>query len=424
MNLEFPYRYRVLIFLFFLTFICQLDRVAISLVGVRLKSALDLSTEEFGWVISAFALAYTLFEIPSGVLGDRIGQRSLFIRIVLWWSLFTALTGLANGLVSLLLVRFLFGVGEAGAYPNGAGAISRWMPAKEVSRGYSSLAIGAALGQTIAPIIIVPIAIAFNWRAPFFVIALIGLVWVIVCVSWFRNNPSEKKNIRSEELKYIETNRRIENHQHRFSWKMAFKNRNLWALPLTYFACNFGWAFYVYWLPVYVQEGLGFSENAMKYITSLIYLMGALGAFAMGFASDWLVRKRGLKFGRRFIGVMSLGLAAILFFSMGITANNTVALICLFTAYFFIVSNSIPSFSTCIDIGGNNVGAVTGVMNTAGQTASFLIGIVVGRLAHISHSYTSSLFVMATVLVGGAMIWFYVDPTKKILLEKNNGSWR
>jgi MFS family permease len=390
--------------------------MAISLVGVRIKSAFHLSNEQFGWTVAAFALAYALFEIPSGALGDRIGQRSLFIRIVLWWSLFTALTGFTSGLVSLLIVRFLFGAGEAGAFPNAVGTISRWMPAKEISRGYSSLAIGNALGQAVAPIIIVPIAMAFGWRAPFFVISLVGLLWVLICFSWFRNNPSEKKHISSEELNYIETNRNIENHSHPFSWKTAFQNRNLWALPMTYFACNFGWAFYLFWLPVYVQEGLRFSESAMTIISALIYLMGAIGAFVMGFASDWLVKNRGLKFGRRFIGTTSLGMAAILFFSMGVSANNTVTLICLFATYFFIVSSSIPFFSTCVDIGGNNVGAVTGVMNTAGQTGSLLIGIVVGRLAH-GHSYTSSLFTIAAVWVCGAMMWFLVDPTKKIVTE-------
>src|SRR5215510_10464703 len=117
MNLRFPYRYRILIFLFFLILVTYLDRVCISLVGVRIKSEFHLNNEQFGWVLASFSLAYALFEIPSGALGDRIGQRSVLIRIVLWWSLFTALTGVTTGLLSLVVVRFLFGVGEAGAFP-------------------------------------------------------------------------------------------------------------------------------------------------------------------------------------------------------------------------------------------------------------------------------------------------------------------
>ena len=128
MNGNFPYRYRILVFLFFLTFITYLDRICISLVGVRIKSEFDLTNEQFGWILASFSLAYAIFEIPSGALGDRIGQRKVLIRIVLWWSLFTALTGLATGFISLLIVRFLFGVGESGAFPSSGGVVARWFP--------------------------------------------------------------------------------------------------------------------------------------------------------------------------------------------------------------------------------------------------------------------------------------------------------
>src|SRR5262245_39738090 len=129
MNRKFPYRYRVLIFLFSLMFITYLDRICIGLVGKRVITEFHLTNEQFGWVLSAFSLSYALFEIPSGILGDRNGQKAVLTRIVLWWSLFTILTGVTTGLVSLIIVRFLFGMGEAGALPNGSGVISRWMPA-------------------------------------------------------------------------------------------------------------------------------------------------------------------------------------------------------------------------------------------------------------------------------------------------------
>jgi len=408
-----------MIFLFFLIFICLLDRVAFSILGVRIKSAFHLNNAQFGLVVSAFAVAYTLFEIPSGILGDRVGQRSLFIRIVIWWSLFTALTGLTTGLISLIIVRFLFGVGEAGAWPNGVATVSRWMPTKETSRGFSFITIGSSLGNVAGPFILVPIAVSFGWRAPFFLIALFGLVWVIFCVTWFKNNPSEMKNITNEERIYIESNRRIQTHKRGFSWRTAFKGRNLWLLPLAYFCCNFGWAFYVYWMPNYVQEQLHFSENEMMYISSLVYLAGAIGGFVMGILSDTLVKKRGLKFGRRLIGVTSLSIAALLFFTMGLSSNVTIGVCCLFLALFFIVSNAVPSFSTCIDIGGNSVGAVTGIMNTGGQIATVSIGIVVGILSNIKRNYAPALFVIGFVLISGAFLWLLIDPTKKLAIDES-----
>ncbi|MEP6596407.1 MAG: MFS transporter, partial [Ginsengibacter sp.] len=118
MAIKIPYRHRVLVLLCSLTTLTYLDRICISIVGVRLKADLHLNNEQFGWVLASFALAYALFEIPSGALGDRIGPRAVFIRIVLMWSLFTALTGMVSGLIGLLFIRFLFGVGESGTYPN------------------------------------------------------------------------------------------------------------------------------------------------------------------------------------------------------------------------------------------------------------------------------------------------------------------
>lgn len=162
MKRKFPYRYLVQVLLFFLILITYLDRVCISLVGVRIKSEFNLSNEEFGWVLGTFALAYALFEIPAGVLGDRIGQRKILIRIVLWWSLFTALTGFTVGFITLLCVRFLFGMGEAGAFPNSTAVISRWFPASETAKGISSLMIGSSTGAAIAPLIVVPLAVVYG----------------------------------------------------------------------------------------------------------------------------------------------------------------------------------------------------------------------------------------------------------------------
>ena len=168
MKQKIPYRYRVLVLLFFLILITYLDRISISLVGVRIKSEFHLSNEQFGWVLAAFSLAYAVFEVPSGVLGDRIGQRAVLIRIVLCWSFFTALTGLSTGLLSLLIIRFLFGAGEAGAYPTSTAVISHWFPAQETARGLSALFLGQTIGAALAPLIVIPITVAWGWRTSFF----------------------------------------------------------------------------------------------------------------------------------------------------------------------------------------------------------------------------------------------------------------
>src|SRR3954470_23531439 len=204
-----PYRYRVLVLLCSLTTLTYLDRICISIVGVRIKTEFALTNEQFGWVLASFSLAYALFEIPSGILGDKIGPKSLFIRIVLFWSLFTALTGLATGLVSLIIIRFLFGIGESGTYPNCIIVMSRWFPIQEIGRSLTWVGIGSQIGSAIAPLIILPIAVTYGWRASFYVNAVIGVIWVLICFSWFKNFPSQMKNITPQEVQFIESNRRF-----------------------------------------------------------------------------------------------------------------------------------------------------------------------------------------------------------------------
>jgi ACS family glucarate transporter-like MFS transporter len=418
MKRKFPYRYRVIILLFFLILITYLDRSCISLVGVRIKKEFKLSNEQFGWVLGAFALAYALFEIPSAVLGDRIGQRAVFIRIVLWWSLFTALTGATTGLVSLMMVRFLFGVGESGAYPNSTGSISRWLPANETAKGISWLNIGANTGLAIAPLIVIPIAIAYGWRAPFFVNGFIGLVWVLVCFLWFRNHPSEMIGITSEERDFIETNRRFINHDQKFSFKKAFKKRSLWALSIAFFCSQWANYFFLAWMPIYLQDGRHFSENNMKIATSYLFFVGIVAALSAGFVSDRLVKKKGLRFGRRFIAMLSFGMMGMLLLVTATTANNSIVIASLITAHFFYAPNVITSFSTCVDIGGNKAASVAGIMNFFGQLGSFFLAIVFGKIVDVTHNFNAPLYTLAAVLFTGGLLWLFIEPGKLLMAER------
>ena len=412
-----PYRYRVLILLCSLTTLTYLDRICISIVGVRIKKEFALSNEQFGWVLASFALAYALFEIPSGVLGDHIGPRKVFIRIVLWWSLFTALTGLATGLVSLLIMRFLFGIGESGTYPNSMIVISRWFPANETGRSLTWVGIGSQIGSAIAPLIIVPLAVSYGWRMPFFVNGAIGVIWVLICYLWFRNFPSEMKHIPEKEKQLIKANCRHSDQQHLIPWKFIFSNRTLWALMLMYFCFQWAQYFFVAWMPVYLQEGRHFSENEMKGITSVLFIIGIGGFFAGGFAADWMVRKKGLRFGRRFIGMTGLGMCGVLIFLTAILSSNNMAAFSLMAANAFFSFGVMSSYGVCTDIGRNNAGTVTGAMNFFGQMGAFFLAIIFGKIADAMHSFTYPLFVLAAVLLIGCLLWLAIDPTKQVTIK-------
>jgi MFS transporter, ACS family, glucarate transporter len=414
-----PYRYRVGIFLYFLILITYLDRVTVSLVGVRIKTAFHLTNSQFGYVLGAFALAYAIFEIPSALMGDRLGQRKVFLRIVIWWSAFTALTGAVNGLTSLIIVRFLFGMGEAGAYPNSTGAVCRWFPKTETSRGVSWFSMGSSSGAALAPLIVVPIAIAWGWRAPFFVNAGLGLVWVLVCFLWYRNHPAEMKGISPGELEFIETNRRFVSHHTRFPWRLALRNKMLWLLLFAYFACQWANYFFVAWMPNYLQDGRNFSEQEMKLTTSMVFVAGFLSAFLSGFVSDWLIKKKGLRFSRRLIGMSSYTIMAMLFLCSLATNNHLMVGGCLIAAQFFHPPGVINSFSTCVEIGGERAGTVAGIMNFFGQIGAFLMSILFGKIVDFTHSFAAPQLLMVGVLLAGAILWSMIDSSKQISLAKD-----
>lgn len=414
MRKKIPYRRRVLILLFFLILITYLDRVCISLVGVRIKSAFHLSNEQFGWVLGAFVLAYALFEIPSGIMVDRIGQRAVFIRIVLWWSLFTALTGAVTGLTSLLITRFLFGMGESGAYPTSSSTIARWFPASETGRSMSVLFFGQNAGAAIAPLIVVPIAISFGWRAPFFVNGCIGLAWALLCWLWFRNEPSEMKNISREELALIESERRFVKQKELFPWKKVLGYWRIWAMLLGFFCSQWVLYFFVAWMPVYLQQGRHLSENDMKAATSYLFVFGMAGALLSGILNDWLVRRKGLKFGRRIIGMTALSMAGLFMATAALTSGNTILITCLLLSHFFYSFFPITAFSTCVDIGGSKAGTMAGIMNFSGQAGAFSLSIVFGKIADAVHNYNTPVLLIAFVLVIGSIAWLGINPSRRI----------
>ena len=190
-----------------------------------MQEELAISTKEWGWVTGAFVFSYALFEIPSGAMGDRVGPRRVLTRIVSWWSAFTALTGFVSSYYLLLLTRFLFGMGEAGAYPNASIVISRWFPTLLRASATGIVMVASQVGGLLAPLLVVPIQSRFGWRTSFYVFAAIGFAWVVAWYLWFRDSPSEKCGVSDAELDEIGANA-VPTHDTAVRWQTAFKHRN------------------------------------------------------------------------------------------------------------------------------------------------------------------------------------------------------
>lgn len=414
------YRYFVLLALVLLSIITFLDRVCMNVVSKYVKADLQLDNAQFGFVLGAFSLAYALFELPTGILGDRIGPRSVLTRVVVWWSTFTALTGLAFNFFYLILVRFLFGMGEAGAYPNSSIVISKWFPKAEIGKAQSAIWAAARIGGALSPLIVIPLVHSIGWRQSFFVLGGVGLLWSLGWYTWFRNEPSQLPGVSPKEILEIESNRKLKS-SHALSWHKVIKDNNIMYLMLMCHLFFYASYFFTNWSSTYFQEGRGLTEADTKKFISMSYFLGAIGCVTGGFLSDFFAKKYGLRFGRRIIGICGLGISAILFLFSGMTKDNQ------FAGYllsFCVLSKDLAlpvAFATCVDIGKQHAGTVTGAMNFAGQMGGLFITILFGIIVKQTTNFELPLFLIAACLMVAALLWFKIDPEKELKTEVTKG---
>ena len=408
------YRYRVGALLFLLAVITYLDRVCISVAGPRIQEYLCIGPQQWGWVVGVFAIAYAVFEIPGGWMADRFGPRIILTRIVLWWSMFTALTGAVSSYPFLLLTRFWFGAGEAGAFPNAAASIASWFPASERGRAFGFLSMAMQTGAALSPLLVVPIQMRYGWRASFYVFALVGVVWAVVWFFSFRNTPREKRGITPSELDEIGAV--ADRHEHRLPWRVAVRSTNFWAILLMALTFGYGNYFFVAWLHTYLVRARNFSEKDLL-LSTLPFIFGACANVGSGITSDFLLKRSGLKAARRRVGIIGLTSGGFFALLAAFTPSKVGTLLLLCLSFAGIAFNQSMTFPICIDIARKFPGSMGGAMNTAAHVGAFLSGVMFGYAAKISGSYDRPLILMASVLGFGALMWLKIDPTQELVPE-------
>jgi ACS family glucarate transporter-like MFS transporter len=408
------YRYGVGALLFLLAFITYLDRVCISVAGPRIQGYLRIGPQQWGWIVGVFAIAYGVFEIPGGWMADRFGPRIILTRIVLWWSAFTALTGAVSSYPLLLMTRFWFGAGEAGAFPNSCVAVSRWFPARERGRVFGFLSMAMQIGGAFSPLLVVPIQTHYGWRASFYVFALVGVAWAIVWFSWFRNTPMEKRGVTRSELNEIGAP--PERQQHGLPWGVAVRRGNFWAILLMGLSYGYGKYFFLAWLPTYLVRARAFSESDLL-LSSLPFIFGACANVGSGITSDFLLKRFGLKVARRRVGLIGLACGGLFALLAAVTPSKSGTLLLLCLSFAGISFAEPMNFLTCIDVARKFPGSMVGAYNTVTQVGSFLSGVVFGYVTKIFSSYDLALILTAFVLGFGALIWLKIDPTQELVPE-------
>lgn len=414
-------RYRVVSLAVLLAMITYLDRACIAKLAPFIMADLQLSKEQMSWVFSAFALAYAAFEIPTASWADRVGTRTVLTRIVAWWSAFTIASAAAFNFVSLVSIRFLFGAGEAGAWPSAARTFSQWIPRHERGTIQGIFFAGAHLSGGLTPLLVVHLTetLHWNWRIVFVVFGLLGFGWAWAWHRWYRDDPAQHPRVNAAELRLIVAQRdTAARHGGTWDyWSRVLASRNVVALSLMYFPNSFVFYFCITWLPTYLQEKHNLSEGSLGVFAGLPLILSVLADLFGGMTTDWAVTRLGHRLGRVGVGVLSYVVAACLMYGAAIATDGYLAatlLACATASSMFILG---AAWGTCIDIGGQHSGVVSAVMNTSGQIGSVLCPIVVTTLAARYEDWNAPIYLIAGLFVVGAISWCFVDPRQKLFDE-------
>jgi MFS transporter, ACS family, glucarate transporter len=406
-------RRRVLIFAFLLSVVTYLDRICISAAAPYIMADLGLTVLQMSVVFSAFTLAYSLFEIPSGWLADVRGPRRMLTRIVVWWSAFTMLTAAAAGFRSLVVIRFLFGAGEAGAFPTVARSFSRWFPRRERGTANGVLFLGSRIGGMLSAPLALLLIRHWGWRPAFIFFGTLGIAWAVAWYAWYRDRPSDHPGVNAGEVAWIEQDGESATGG-ATPWRALLASRNLHAICAMYFAFGYGLYFYFTWLPTYLVRELGFSVLAGGMFSALPFALAGIADLAGGRVTDYLARTRGLRTARCRLGFASFFTCSILVMLSTVAPHPVAKAVLLAFALASADFALGACWAVCLDVGSAHAGVVTGFMNTFGNLGGLIGPLVVGFAVDRWHSWTFPFYVTAAVYAAGALAWLVIQPDRRI----------
>ncbi len=416
-----PLRFVLVFSTFVLTVILFVDRACISAAKEEISSDLNFDLTQFGWVMAMFTLGYALFQTPSGLWADRKGPRKVITTIVVVWSALTALTGAAWSYVSMLVIRFLFGAGESGAYPTLSKVTYNWFPVKErgIVQGinFSGSRIGAAFALPLVALIIGKV----GWRMSFLIFGVVGLVYAILWRILFRNTPEESGAISEQEKKYILENREKPSPSGRpvIGFRSIFSSRIMWLTMVQYMASNFTFYFTLTWMYPYLKDRFALGGVEAGLYAMIPLFAGAAGNWVSGLWVDRLYKRRNLKISRRLPAITGFVLAAFGMLMMANIDTPQLAIIFLAIAIFGADMTLSPSWAFCIDIGKENAGVISGTMNMAGNLGAFVTIIAFPYLYEWTGSFQPFFYVCMAFSAVAIILWLRMDPAKLIAEKKS-----
>ena len=464
-------RYWVVVFAVTLAILSYIDRVAISQAAPVIQRDLGLTSTQMGAIFSAFAVAYAIFEIPGGWMGDWMGARKVLMRIVIWWSAFTALTGLMWNFGAMYVCRFLFGAGEAGCFPNLTKAFSSWLPTRERVRAQGIMWMAARWGGAITPPLVAMTFAYMSWRAAFVVYGALGVVWAYFFYKWYRDRPRDHASVNAAEVALIENDNAAAmehghgatasrrsvmvrlvvfslatlvvaivyaNQQASLPVVLAFclvvailplfmflegdvrrkliRSRTIWLLWIQYFCLSYPWYFYITWLPTFLRDRYPEMTDFNRAILAGFPLFfGGVGSLLCGFFSSKVDEWTGsVARTRRIMACIGFAGASIMLAVSTNFSDAVVVMLMIGMASFFNDLVMPGAWAACMDVGGKYAGTVSGSMNMMGNLAGFVAPTVGGMMRDANTDWNVFLMSMAGVYALGVLCWPFIDPVTPI----------
>ncbi|WP_263352402.1 MFS transporter [Acidicapsa acidisoli] len=397
-------RYNVVTLAIGLAVLSYVQRVAISQAAGPIARDLHIPKQQMGLIFGAFGLSYAIFEIPMGLLGDRLGVKRVLAQIVLAWSACTALTGAAWNVPSMYAIRFLFGAGEAGCFPNLTRMLSAWLPARERVTAQALMWACTRWGGAATPPLALLCITWLGWRWAFVCFAALGLVWCVIFLLWFKDDPAQHPAVNEAERELLASSRVLTAHRPgERNWLSLLLTPQVSILVLQYFCFAYVWYFYITWLPTYLREGRGQSPTRAAALAVLPLLFGGFGSLASGLAPKRLPRRA-----IAFCGFLA---TAILLLAFAQIQSVVLAMLAMGLASFASDLTMPISWDACVEIGGPYTATVAAAMNMLGNLAGFVAPVVGGIiLERTSNNWNILIYTMAAAATISAICWLYLDP--------------
>jgi ACS family glucarate transporter-like MFS transporter len=394
------------------------DRACISSAKEPIWEDLRFNDTQWGWIMGAFSLGYAICQTPSGWLADHYGPRRLLTSVVAFWSVFTCLTGAAWNFGSMLSARFLFGAGEAGAFPGCARAFYSWLPQAERGLAQGVNFSGSRLGAAAAMPFVAWMIDQVGWRATFMILGGIGFAWAMFWYVWFRDDPADHPGVSDDERALIlegrQSSKRQDHAPRDLAVDLLFRSRNMWLAMGQYICSNFTFFFAISWSFPYLQSTFQLTSVQAGLYSAVPLLCGAAGNWIAGATVDAIYRRGHWRLSRQAPAIIGFVLAAVGLLGTQYVNSAFGYAIFLSLAIFGADMTLSPSWAFCMDIGRRNAGTVSGTMNMAGNLAAFATTLAFPYLQQWTGS-TRPYFVTAAVLnLLAVFAWVFMRPERPL----------